>query len=354
MKILDRYLARRFLSGWFSVNLVLAGLFSFLELARQLDDTGEGRYRVADALLYVLLTLPGRMLAMAPPSALLGSIVALGLLARNHELLALGMSGISMQRVGWSMARPAIFVLLVLLLGMQFIVPSLEQTAWTRRESALSESGTLLPRSGFWFKKDRSFVNLNDDMGNGLQAVDIYAFTVDGRLTDFIHAREARIGGNGEWELLDVRRTTISDQGSSTRKMPRLVLPDFLSREQAFVFALPPETLSLSGLFSFIATLEERGLNADRYRLALWQKSSLPVMTLAMLSLAFPLVLGSPRNTGLGWRIMVGGILGVAFFFINQILGYTSLLFHIPPVLTTLAPPLMILTGSLFLLRRVA
>ena len=53
MKILDRYLGRSFLRSWLSVNLVLAGLFSFLELAKQLDDIGKGRYSLTDALLYV-------------------------------------------------------------------------------------------------------------------------------------------------------------------------------------------------------------------------------------------------------------------------------------------------------------
>jgi len=97
MKILDRYLGRIFLSSWLSVNLVLSGLISFLELAKQLDDIGKGRYRIMDALLYVGLTLPGRMLEMAPPSALLGSILALGLLSKNHELIALRAGGVSIQ-----------------------------------------------------------------------------------------------------------------------------------------------------------------------------------------------------------------------------------------------------------------
>jgi len=79
MKILDRYLGRSFLRSWLSVNLVLAGLLSFLELAKQLDHVGEGHYRLTDALFYVALTLPGRMLELTPTSALLGSMVALGL-----------------------------------------------------------------------------------------------------------------------------------------------------------------------------------------------------------------------------------------------------------------------------------
>src|SRR5512137_2021464 len=69
MRTLDRYLGRIFMNSWLSVNLVLAGLFSFLELARQLDDIGKGHYTISKALLYVSLTLPGRMIDMTPPSA---------------------------------------------------------------------------------------------------------------------------------------------------------------------------------------------------------------------------------------------------------------------------------------------
>src|SRR5512138_666451 len=136
MKTLDRYLGRAFLNSWLSVNLVLAGLFSFLELARQLDDVGKGHYSTANAMLYVALTLPGRMIEMTPPSALLGSIMALGLLNRNLELLAIWASGISIQRVGLSFMKPAVLTLSVLLLGVKFIIPYLEQTAWTLRETA--------------------------------------------------------------------------------------------------------------------------------------------------------------------------------------------------------------------------
>ncbi|MGE4343626.1 MAG: LPS export ABC transporter permease LptG [Geoalkalibacter sp.] len=353
MKIIDRYLARSFLSGWLSVNLVLAGLFSFLELARQLDDVGEGRYRTADALLYVALTLPGRMLELAPPSALLGSIVSLGLLAKNLELLALRAHGISIQRVGWTVARPAVLVLLVLLLGAQFLIPVLEQTAWTRRETALSESGTLLPRGGFWTRDQGRFINLRTARDSGTQAVDIYEFAADGKLTTYIHAREARIDEGGTWMLRDVRQKEFTGRGILTREKPQLTLPEVLTREQAEVLALPPRTLSLTELLGFIANLEERGQNAGRYRLALWQKLSLPVMTAAMIMLSLPFVFGPARSAGLGWRIMAGAIIGVAFFFFNQILGYAGLIIQISPAWTTFVPALALLAAGVFVSRKI-
>jgi len=354
MKILNRYLARSFLSGWLSVNLILAGLFSFLELARQLDDVGEGRYRLADALLYVVLTLPGHMLDLAPPSALLGSIIGLGLLAKNNELLALQACGVSIQRIGWTVARPAVLVLLLLLLGAQFVIPALEQTAWTRRETALSETGTLLPRGGFWTRDQGRFLNLRTARDGGTQAVDIYEFTADGKLTTYIHAREARIGKGGTWVLRDVRQKEFTERGTLTREKPQLILPEILTREQAKALALPPRTLSLTELLGFIANLEKRGQNAGRYRLPLWQKLSLPVMTAAMIMLSLPFVFGPARSASLGWRIMAGAIIGVAFFFLNQILGYIGLIIQISPAWTTLIPALALLAGGVFVSWKIA
>lgn len=353
MKIIDRYLGRSFASCWLSVNLILAGLLSFFELAKQLDDIGKGRYDLSDALLYVSLTLPGRMLEMAPPSALLGSIIALGLLVKNQELVALRAGGISIQRVGWAFMKPAVLTLLVLLLGAQFIIPTLEQTAWTRRETALSKSGTLLPRGGFWTRDERRFINLRTVRDNGVQAADIYEFDDRDALTGYIHARETRIGANGNWELHHVLRKEITEQGDSVRALPSLVLPHLLTPQQAAALTLPPQTLSISELFSTIRNLQKREQNAGRYQLALWQKLTLPVITAAMIMLSLPLVCRPARSASLGWHIMIGAIIGVVFFYLNQILGYSGLILQVSPFWTTLFPALAVLSGGAILTRRI-
>jgi len=353
VKILDRYLAAVFLRTWLNVNLVLAGLLSFLELAGQLDDVGKGSYSSSDALLYVALTLPDRMMDLAPPSALLGSIIALGLLSKNLELLAMRASGISIQRVGWALAKPALLTLLALLLGAQFVIPSLEQTAWTLRETALSEAGTILPRGDFWTRSARRFINLRTSREHGTQAADIYEFAEERRLTRYIHARETKIGPEGEWVLHGVRQKMITDQGVAVREIPQLALPGLLTSKEAAQLALPPQTLSLTELARVIGNRQKRGENPGRYRLALWQKLSLPVMTGAMIMISLPFVCRSTRDSGLGWLIMVGAITGVAFFFLNQILGYTGLILQISPAWTTLVPALAVLAGGVFLTRRI-
>ena len=102
MKILDLYIGTRFLRGVFLIVLVLVALFSFLELVSQLSDVGKGYYTLKDAFIFVGLTLPRRVLDLMPICTLLGSIVALGLLADHRELLAMQVGGFSVRRICWS------------------------------------------------------------------------------------------------------------------------------------------------------------------------------------------------------------------------------------------------------------
>ena len=76
MRILDLYIGRTFLTYCLLIMLVLAVLLSLFELIAQLDDVGKGSYRLPDALLFVFLTLPKRILDLLPITTLLGEHMA--------------------------------------------------------------------------------------------------------------------------------------------------------------------------------------------------------------------------------------------------------------------------------------
>ncbi|MGH8227571.1 MAG: LptF/LptG family permease [Steroidobacteraceae bacterium] len=85
MTRLDRYVESTTLKALALVCASLTVLFSLLALLDQLHEVGEGEYRLSDALEYVLLTAPGRLLQLAPVAALLTTLLALGALANHVE-----------------------------------------------------------------------------------------------------------------------------------------------------------------------------------------------------------------------------------------------------------------------------
>ena len=77
MKLIARYLTREIASGIVAVLLGFLGLFAFFDLINELDDIGQGGYRLPQAVLYVLLGLPSHIYELMPVAALIGCIYAL-------------------------------------------------------------------------------------------------------------------------------------------------------------------------------------------------------------------------------------------------------------------------------------
>ncbi|UCF03174.1 MAG: LPS export ABC transporter permease LptG [Deltaproteobacteria bacterium] len=354
MRTLDRYLGINFIQGLLLVILVLVSLFSFLELVIQLDDVGKGNYQALEAFVFVGLTLPKRIIDMLPISALLGSIIGLGMLAERGELLAMRAAGLSVSRICVSVLAAAGLLMVASAALTQFVVPQLEQYAHGRRSLAVSgSSGITLTQQGFWARHGSSFIRVGIILSGGLAAdVDIYERNQDGLLRAFIHAGEADIHQDGRWTLKDIYKKVIEEQGISTEYLPSLTIDSFFNKDQVSVFELPPESLSPSHLYLYIKALRERGQNVDNYNLALWQKLVMPLTTAAMVLLALPFVFGPPRGRTVGFRITMGAMVGIGFYLANQIIGYLGLLFELPAPLTTLTPLALILGIAIWRLRQ--
>ena len=89
MIILDRYIASSYLKGMVPVMLLLLTLFSFMALAEELEDVGEGTFRQIDAFLVVLYTSPRRIVDLMPVTALLGGLMGLGALVGPDDAVGL-------------------------------------------------------------------------------------------------------------------------------------------------------------------------------------------------------------------------------------------------------------------------
>lgn len=352
MKTLDRYIGVSFIQGFLLVIFILVSLFSFLELVAQLDDIGKGNYQLLDAFAYIGLTIPRRVLDMVPMAALLGSIIALGMLADKGELIVMRAAGLSVQRICFSVLATGALLMLATGILEEYVAPPMEQHARLSRSLAISDTGLLLTKQGFWARQGHSFIHVGKTLSGGIAAdLDVYEGDKEGGLRAFIHAREADIHDNKRWVLKDIRKKVIEEQRITTYNLPTMDLNSFLSTEQVNILALPPDSLSPSDLYQYIQALRQRGQNADTYVLALWQKLAVPLTTGAMVLLSLPFVFGPPREKSIGLRITVGAMVGIGFYLANQIIGYMGLLLELHPALTTLAPVAAILWIALWRLR---
>jgi lipopolysaccharide export system permease protein len=355
MKTIDRYIGSSFLRSFGLVVIILVVLFSFLELLSQLNDVGKGNYLVGDAFLFIGLTLPRRMLDLMPISTLLGSVVALGLLADHGELLAMQAGGISVRRICWSMfAAGTILILLTALLAEVF-VPPLDQLARKKRAHAISGSDFTLTKQGFWSRRGSTYIHVGKTHSGGVASdLDIFEAEEKGRLKTYTYALEANIRNHDQWVLREITRKTFTDEGIKTTRMPSLTLESFLSSEQVGFLEIPADSLSSSDLYRYAEAMRENGQNTDRYVLSLWRKLSVPLSTGAMVLLSLTFIFGFTRRVTAGKRIMMGSFVGIVFYSIDQVIIQMGLLLSLSPMIIAMTPVILISGIALWKLRRVA
>jgi lipopolysaccharide export system permease protein len=241
--------------------------------------------------------------------------------------------------------------LAVLALG-EFVAPPLEQMAYEQRAAAKSESMAIRGGRGFWARDGDYFIHVRAVLP-GVRLVDIHIFKIgpDAQLETFTAAQGARYV-EGLWLLEGVNRSTLNGDSVQTEHLPSLTITSGISPRTLDVLATNPSELAIRDLLVYVDYLERNGLDAQEYRLVLWRKVLAPLVYTAMLIIGMPFVFGPQRSAGTGQRLLVGLLLGLAFFLINYLLGNIVLLYGFPPLVGASLPTLLFLAGGVYALHR--
>ncbi len=353
MILLDKYLARQIMIGILIAAAVLLPLFSFLDLVEQLDDVGQGFYSVQDAFYFTALMLPRRLLQLMPFIALIGHVIALGRLAVHSEIICMRAAGLSPLEISKTPLRIAICLLVAMAVLEQYIAPVLEQKAHAHRSAALAYSTQLSEDLGLWSRDAAHILRIGDRIHSALMR-DIEIFNLDeaGFLLAYIHAGEAEVVDDRLWRLHDVTRKRFNGLQTVTEGIEAMDWQPFLNPEQITTLTLPVGSLSPLDLHQYIAYLKQTGQTSAAYELALWRKPGSGLITIAMVLLSVPFVLGSIRS-GLASKLVLAGMTGVCVYLFDQIISNLGLLLNLNLVVVALAPGVLLIWCAYLWLARV-
>jgi len=346
---IDRYIMQRFLLGIIPAMLLLLALFSFLALAEELEEVGKGGFTLPDALLVVFLTTPKRIVELLPVTALLGGLLGLGTMANNRELIAIRSGGISKRRIAKTVTMLAVFLGVCITLLQFFVVPGFEHEAATLRGQSLQGTETGDDQlNAFWTRNGGHLVRIDGVRSNRiLRGVEIYSTSDTGRLARLVQADNALHAGQKDWLLTDV--VDISFKGAKVLETRRdsLLWNNLLSEEQAAVLVLPLEALAPNDLLETIINLRHNRLDTHLYEVVLWQQVSLLPGLLAMALMSLPFLLGSVRAVSASQRVMIGGLIGIGFYLLQQLSGHLARLLGLNPALVILTPSFVLLAVAI-------
>lgn len=352
MSILDRYIFRTILETILMVLVLLMVLDSFISMLNQLQNLSAG-YNLLQIGRYMVLTLPGRAYDTLPVALLVGGLLGMGSLANHSELIVMRSSGRSLLRLVSAALLAGLVVSLVVALIGEFVAPIAQRLAQEDRFYAQTGHQMLLPGSGFWARDGNNLIRIGTALpGPILVDIDIYSLDPDNQLAAVIHAKRARYHHH-QWLLEGVRRTSIQPHAVTTTAMPKIAWNSVITPQTLRVLAADPSDLAMRDLLTYIDYLRDNGLNPSHYELAFWTKALAPLANLSMLLIAMPFAFARQRATGVGQRLVVGILLGLAFFLLNRVLGNVVLLYGFPPVVGAALPMLLFYTAGLLGLRRV-
>ena len=353
MKILDRYLGRVVAISTLAVILVLLALFFLIDFVDQLGDVGKGNYGLLQALHYILLIQPRNIYVLFPLAALLGSLLGLGWLASNSELLVIRAAGVSLGQISLSVMKIGLMMVVGVMFLGEVIAPASEQYAQMQRSIAISDRITLKTDYGIWTRDGHSFINIRTVFpGQRLGEINIYEFDDRHHLRIATSAKTGRFK-KGSWLLEDIVQSHINEDGIVTRQVVRAAWESLLSPDLINVLTVRPERLSTWELYRYITYLRDNNQDAERYELAFWTRSVWPVSTAVMIFLAIPFVFGSLRSVGMGQRILVGGLVGIGFYLFNQTFSQVGLVYNFNPAFSALLPISLFFILAVILVRRV-
>lgn len=348
--ILNRYMMRNIHQGTLLVLLVLVSLGLFFIFIGQLEDIGRGNYSFLHVVEYVALRVPGKIVEFMPLAVLLGTILSLGSLASNSEIIAMQAAGLSVRELLRLILQAAAILALLSFLLADWVVPISETSAREIRSTAINATPALRGKKGLWLKDGNQVLYIQDLLPNGVaRSVEIYQLDEEGRLISTIAAQSA-IPMADRWLLKQVKQSVIEDQTIHGLAYDEMIYTGSISHQLLEALMIEPRQMSSGDLYSYLAFLDENNLDSSVERLIFWQKVMAPFTVLIMCVLGLPFVLGAQRQSNTGQRLMLGILLGLTYVVADRLLIQLGSQISINPFVNALSPSLLFLALAAYLL----
>jgi lipopolysaccharide export system permease protein len=330
-------------------------IYITVNVFEEIDNFIDHEARLAHIAKYYLFSLPFVLTYVVPVSLLLGTVFAMGVMARRNEITALLASGVSLTRV----ARPIFVTSLVIALFSIYFNDHVVSRANRRKVDVMRYQieGRARPRTDvktdFRYLGENGFVYLADtydSIDKTLYDVVVQQFKNDA-VVRRIDAKTASWRGD-RWLFAGGYVRTFGSDGERVAEFDTLTIREMTETPESFAQEeLDEENMNLVELRRFIDKVERSGGGADKYLVDLYFKFSFPFAGSIFVLIGVALASGKRKPsiaTGFGLTLVVS-FMYYAVLRVGQTLGHNGVL---PPMLAAQAGNIVFLAVGLLMLRR--
>lgn len=351
--ILSQYLMRTILTTTALVLAVLLALAALFEFIAQLEST-RGSYQTPEAILFTALRLPRLAFEMMPVAVLIGSLLGLGNLAAGSEITVMRASGLSVRQLSAMVAMTGVALFVATSLLGEFISPPLDFFARNMRIEAQVEQESEQSGNAAWIKDDRVFMHV-ERMNSEFEFGSVYLFRFDDKqqLESIAQADNSGIDIDEQWQLENFRETRFRSDGVQVVESSLAVESLGIDAEVLGISLVKPGSLTGRGLYSYINYLKRNSLDASVYETELWYRITRTVTIIIMPVLALAFVFGSLRSGGAGARLMIGVMIGLAYYLASEMLANSGQVFDLNPAIIAWLPSVLLILITILALQRI-
>ncbi|MCS4298482.1 MULTISPECIES: LPS export ABC transporter permease LptG [Acinetobacter] len=350
-RIVAKHVTKTTLLAMLGATAVLASLQILFTYLGELSDLKQG-YTAWNALQYVLWGAPRYLYEILPIAALIGAVLGLGSMASNSELIVMRAAGISLWRiVGWVMRSAMLLVVLSFLLT-QFVIPyTNEQAKSIKSHRSVAALGEV---KGYWTREGQRFIYIDYANSQGtLKQVQVVDFDENYRMKSLLNSEEGQFFKEGQWNLKNSAQVNLLANGQAqvvNKNQQDLALA--LQPKYVHMVTINPEDLAPTQLLSFMQYMHEYSQVPKTYLLAFWKNIGSPFALLALVLIACSFIFGPLRQQSMGFRLVIALFVGLGFYYIQDFLGYASLVYAPSPAWFVFLPIVLMFGIGSYLLYR--
>lgn len=355
---LNRYIRRRFWIAIFATFLVcsvLIFMIDLVEILRQQSKFGAtSSWRI---LAITLLRLPAYTEFLIGFAVLVGSMIALLMLARKSELTVMRAGGMS----AWGFVWPGVTVAFAIGLFGVLVYNPMAAAARSEGERLFAEtfgreSNLLRTESGgTWLRQDgldgQSVIGAGAATNRGLklQAVTVYVFDHAGRFTERVDGTTAELK-EGFWRIEDA---WVTNGSGGAERHGTYLISTYLTPERVQDALGTVISVSFWELPGLIEVAEKAKLSSARLRVQYELLLSRPLLCVAMVFLAATVSLRSFRSGGIQTMVLTGMLGGFGFLLAAEVSRQIGVAGLVPPWTAVWLPiVLLMLTTTTVLLHQ--
>lgn len=324
MSLLDRYIAKTWLRLLLLCLCGFIGLYLVIDMIEKIPRFLRAGADAGDALQYFAWKLPEMVSRTATFSILMATLLTLGVLSRDSEIIAMRSCGISLLKISFPMLTLGFVASILLLLNAEIILPyTYARTEQIDRIKIKKKGDNLtFKRNNIWFRSDSLILQAQLFEPKTRTLSGVVVWNVDAAMIPVSRVdADTAIYQDGRWMLHNVtEKKFLIPVGFKENVIPAMAVDLNLKIEDLQVLERDADNMSIRVLKEYAENLKRGGYQAYRYYTLMHAKISTPFAAVIMVLLGIPFALRNSRSGSISMGIGASIGISFAYFVVNAVL----------------------------------